>query len=216
MEVIFDVHLQSGYAVFGSGNLEVHVAQVVFVTQNVGEDGNPAVVFFDQAHGNTGNRFGHRHAGSHQRHGGAANGGHRRRTVRFQNFGYDPDGVGESVLVFGHHRMDGAPGQFAVADFAASRAAQTAAFADRKRREVVVEHKVFFVFAHQTVDNLRVFAGAEGGNHQRLGFAAGENGGTVGGRQNVDFAPDRADGFGVAAVNTLAGRKNLFADDNMF
>ena len=62
----FDVHLQSGYAVFGSGNLEVHVAQVVFVTQNVGEDGNPAVVFFDQAHGNTGNRFGHRHAGSHQ------------------------------------------------------------------------------------------------------------------------------------------------------
>jgi hypothetical protein len=34
-----DVHLQRGDAHFGAGDLEVHVAEVIFVTQDVGENG---------------------------------------------------------------------------------------------------------------------------------------------------------------------------------
>ena len=34
-----DVHLQRGDAVGGAGDLEVHVAEVVFVAQDVGQDG---------------------------------------------------------------------------------------------------------------------------------------------------------------------------------
>ena len=34
-----DVHLQGRDAVFGARDLEVHVAQVIFVTQNVGQHG---------------------------------------------------------------------------------------------------------------------------------------------------------------------------------
>ena len=45
-----DVHLQRSDAVGGAGHLEVHVAQVVFVTQDVGQHGK-AVAFLDQAHG---------------------------------------------------------------------------------------------------------------------------------------------------------------------
>ena len=37
-----DVHLQGGDAVVGAGHLEVHVAQVIFVTQDVGQHGEPS------------------------------------------------------------------------------------------------------------------------------------------------------------------------------
>ena len=40
-------------------------AQMVFITENIGQNGNPAVIFLNQPHGNTGNRFGHRYAGGH-------------------------------------------------------------------------------------------------------------------------------------------------------
>jgi hypothetical protein len=39
MPVDLDVHLQRGDAVFGTGHLEVHVAEVIFVTEDVGQDG---------------------------------------------------------------------------------------------------------------------------------------------------------------------------------
>ena len=50
-----DVHLQRRDACIGTGNLEVHVAEVVFVTEDVGQDGE-VFTFFDETHGNTGNR----------------------------------------------------------------------------------------------------------------------------------------------------------------
>lgn len=46
--VDLDVHLQGGDALVGTGNLEVHVAQVVFVTEDVGQDGE-LLAFLDQA-----------------------------------------------------------------------------------------------------------------------------------------------------------------------
>ena len=52
-----DVHLQRGDAVLGAGDLEVHVAQMVLVAQDVGEDGE-AVALLDQAHGDAGDRRG--------------------------------------------------------------------------------------------------------------------------------------------------------------
>ena len=37
-----DVHLQGGDALLGSGHLEIHVAEMILVTQNVGEHGETA------------------------------------------------------------------------------------------------------------------------------------------------------------------------------
>ena len=55
---------------FGSGHFEVHVTQVVFETLDVGQDCiTGVIVFFDQSHGNTGDRGFDRHAGIHQRQG---------------------------------------------------------------------------------------------------------------------------------------------------
>src|SRR5690606_8836720 len=89
-----DVHLQAGDALIGTGHLEVHVAQVIFVTQNVRKNGE-LLAFQDQAHGDTRDRTRQRHAGIHQRQRGAADGCHRGRAVGLGDLGYDADRVGE-------------------------------------------------------------------------------------------------------------------------
>src|SRR5262249_6634451 len=45
-----DVHLERGDAALGAGDLEVHVAEVILVTQDVRENGE-ALALLDQAHG---------------------------------------------------------------------------------------------------------------------------------------------------------------------
>ena len=77
----FDVHLQRGDAVFGAGDLEVHVAEMIFVAENVREHG-VALVFQDQAHGDARRRPLQRHAGVHQRERRTAHRRHRGRAVR--------------------------------------------------------------------------------------------------------------------------------------
>src|SRR5690606_22463415 len=84
--VDLDVHLQGGDAFRGSGDLEVHVAQMVLVAQNVAEHCE-ALILFDQAHGNAGYGLLQRYAGIHQRQRGAADGGHGGRTVGFGDLG---------------------------------------------------------------------------------------------------------------------------------
>ena len=50
-----DVHLQRGDTVVGAGDLEVHVAEVILVAEDVGEHGE-LFAFEDEAHGDTGHR----------------------------------------------------------------------------------------------------------------------------------------------------------------
>ena len=76
-----DVHLQRGDAAIGAGDLEVHVAEMVLVAEDVGQHGE-ALVLENEAHGDAGGRPPQRHAGVHQRQRRAANRGHRGRTVR--------------------------------------------------------------------------------------------------------------------------------------
>ena len=89
------------------------------------------------------------------------------------------------------HRDERALGQAAVADFAALGRADAAGFAGGERRHVVVQHEVLGVLAGQRVDALRVARGAERGDHQRLRFAAGEQGRAVGARQHAVADLDR-------------------------
>ena len=65
----FDVHLQGGDAFFRTGDLEIHIAQVVFCTLDVGQDLVTAGGIGDEAHGHTGYRGLDRHASIHQRQG---------------------------------------------------------------------------------------------------------------------------------------------------
>ena len=122
------------------------------------------------------------------------------------------DGVGE-LLLLRQHRMDGAPGELAVADLAPLGAAHAAGLADRVGREVVVQQEDLLVGPLQRVDPLLVLAGAERGDHQRLGLAAGEQRRAVSARQHADFGDDRTHGLEVAAVDALAGVEDVPAHD---
>ena len=50
-----DVHLQRGDAFASAGDLEVHVAQMILVAEDVADDGK-ILAFEDQAHGDSGDR----------------------------------------------------------------------------------------------------------------------------------------------------------------
>ena len=96
--VDLDVHLQRGDAVARAGHLEVHVAEVIFVTEDVGEHLELAA-FLHEAHGHAGDRRLDRHAGIHQREAGAADAGHRAGAVRLEDLGDDADRrTGTSVM----------------------------------------------------------------------------------------------------------------------
>ena len=110
-------------------------------------------------------------------------------------------------------RVDRAPGELAVADFATLGAAETTGFTDRVGREVVVQQERLFVGSRQRVDILLVLAGAERGHDHRLGFTAGEQRRAVGAGQHADFGDDVAHGLGVTAVDALAGVEDVPAND---
>ncbi len=87
-----DVHLKGGNSLARSGNLEVHIAVVIFCAGNVGEDG-VVVAFLHQAHRHAGNRTLERDARVVERQARAANRSHRGRTVRLENVRDDADRV---------------------------------------------------------------------------------------------------------------------------
>ena len=60
-----DIHLQRGDAGIGTRHLEIHVAKVILITQNVRQD-REIIAFLDQSHGNAGNRPRHWHTCIHQ------------------------------------------------------------------------------------------------------------------------------------------------------
>ncbi len=111
-----DVHLNGGHPCGGTGHFEVHVAQVIFVTQDVGQDLIASAVG-DQPHGDTGDRCFYRDTRVHQGHGGGANRAHGRGAVGFQNFAGHADGITEDFRGR-DHRFHGALGEVAVAQFA--------------------------------------------------------------------------------------------------
>ena len=77
-------------------------------------------------------------------------------------------------MVLGQHRIDGAPGQFTVADFTASRRPHATGFTHGIGREVVVQHEMRFHGAFEQVDELLVFPGSQRRHDKTLGLAAGK------------------------------------------
>src|SRR5574344_1073805 len=119
--VDLDVHLASGDTVAGTRYLEVHIAQVVFVAENIAQH-SPFVAFRDETHGNTCHRFADFHAGIHQSQTACTNGSHRRGTVGFEDVAHQSDGI-RAFCLSGQHTFESAPSQMAVAHFATAEAA---------------------------------------------------------------------------------------------
>src|SRR5690606_8463792 len=209
-----DVHLQRGDALARAGHLEVHVAEVILVAKDVAEYGE-LVTFEDQAHRDARNGPRDRHARVHHRQTPTAHRRHRARAVGLGDVGENADRVRELFLAR-QHRTQRAPGQLAVADFAAPRGPEAAHFTDRIRREVVVQHEALVRQAGQPIDHLLAVLGAERSGADRLRFTAGEQRRTVRARQEADGRFDRADLSGRAAVDAGAVLEDRLADDVAF
>src|SRR6185436_4107222 len=109
--------------------------------------------------------------------------------VRFRDLRYDAQRI-RKLVVWRQDRMDGPPGELAVADLAAARPAQPPGLAHREWREVVMQQEGLLVGPLQGVDPLLILPRAERRYHQRLGFAASEQRGAVRARQHSDLAGD--------------------------
>ena len=72
-------------------------------------------------------------------------------------------------------------------NFPSSSATQERHFADRKWREVIVQHEAFLGLALEDLQALHVVTRAQRRRHQRLSFASGENCGAMRSRQNTYF-----------------------------
>ena len=116
-------------------------------------------------------------------------------------------------MVGRQNRMNGAPGELAVADLAPTRPAHPPGLADREWREVVMQEKGLLVRPLQCIDPLLILAGAERCDHQCLRLAAGEERRTVRTGQHSNLAGDRAHRFDVAAVDALARIEDVPAHD---
>ena len=145
----------------------------------------------------------------------AADAGHRARAVRLEDVGDHADRVGELVVI-GQHRVDAPLGEHAVADFAPARAADRPHFADRERREVVVEHELLRVLLEQAVDALLVAAGAERDGHERLRLAALEQRRAVHAREHVDLALEIARSVLLSRPSGRVPAEDQIADDVLF
>ena len=204
-----DVHLARGDAVGRTGYLEVHIAEVVFVTKDVAQHGELAGLGVgDQAHSDTAYWARDRNTGVHQGEGSGTHCGHGARTVGFQDVRYDANRVG---VLGGDHFLEGALCEVAVADFAAAGSAQHARFTRRERGKVVVQVEALVAHKGGGVDAVAVQRRTQGNRGKRLGFAAREQGATVGARKHVSFAPNGANFGGRAAVKALSVLQDLVA-----
>ena len=76
-----------------------------------------------------------------------------------------------------------------------------------------MQHEALLVGAFQAIDELFVVAGSQGGDHQGLGFAAGEQRRTMGTRQDADFRHNGTHGDQIAPVDALLGVEHRIAHD---
>src|SRR6185295_12782421 len=206
-----DVHLQRGDAIAGPGDLEIHVAEVILIAQYVGEN-RKAITFLDKTHGDARHRRLDRDAGIHERQRCAAHRCHGRRAVRFGYLGDDANGVGECLRTR-QHGMVRAPSELSMADLATASTAQPARLTDRKWREVIMPKEGLLISAFECIDILLVFAGAERGDDEGLGFAPGEQRRSMGAGKHAYFASDGPDGHEVAAIDATAAREDVAAND---
>ncbi len=187
------VHLKAGDAPGGAGHLEVHVAEVVLVAEDVGEH-RVAFALGDEAHRDA--RHGHleRDAGLQQGQRARADRGHGGGAVGLEDLRDDADRIGE-LLLGRQHFLDRAAGEVAVADLAPA-GAEPADLADREGREIVVQHEAVAPVALDVVEDLLVEDRAQRGDAEGLGLAAREEGGAVGALEHVDLAGDGPDVLG--------------------
>ena len=188
-----EVELEAGDSLFGSAELEVHVAEVILAADDVGQQGVAGeltliVILGHQTHGDTGDGALDGNTRIHEGEHAGADGGHRGGAVGLHHLAGDAEGVRE-VFLARDDREDGALGEGSVTDLAAVLSSETAGLADTEGREVVVQQEALGGLAAAVpVDHLGLVGGAERRQGHRLGLATGKQSRSVGAGENGGLA----------------------------
>ena len=196
-----DIHLAGGETVAGTGGLEVHIAEVVLIAEDVAQDGIfGTFAFGDKTHSDAADGFLDGYTGIHECQTAGANGSHRAGAVRLEDIADYAYGVGE---VFRHHVLEGAASQVAVTNLATTYAALCLSFAGSEGREVIVQQEAVSTLYQCLINDLLIAAGTQCYGRERLCLAAGEDAGSVRSGQGAYLAPDGTDVGGLTAIQTL-------------
>jgi hypothetical protein len=205
-----DVHLQRRNPIGGARDLEVHVPEVILVSEDIRQDRHPIAVR-DQAHRDPRDGRLDRNAGVHQRERTATNRRHRRRTIRLEGLRHDSDRVGEFLCVR-QHGFDGALREVAVPDLSSTGPSIGARFTRRIPGEVVVEIEGLREAIGERIDRLCIETATEGRGHERLGLAAREQRHAVRARHDPQLTGDLANIRSSPPVDSLSGFENPIAN----
>ena len=209
--VNLNVHLNGRDTVFGSGNLEVHIAVEVFKSLNVNH-GQPLVVLGYKTAADTRNGTLYGNARVHKSEGRTANGALRGRTVGRKNFGNETDSIRE-LFFGGKNGFKASFGKSAVAYFTSARAAAGLCVADGITGHIVMVHISLGIFFVNAVELLFFGDGSEGRNGENLRLTSREKTRTVNSGKNADFGMKRSDLFKSSAVNSSVVVKEPSSDD---
>src|SRR5438874_4366175 len=160
----FQIELVTGDAGLRAAQLEIHVAEMIFGTDDVGEQLvtfqlSVFAVFSDETDRDSCDRRFDGHTGVHQRQHPAANARHRCRSVRFHDFAGDTNGV-TKIVCARHDWFERALCQGSVANLAPARPAGPPGFADAEWRKIVMQNEPLRLFAAAvSIDHLRFFDG---------------------------------------------------------
>src|SRR5579859_6386967 len=134
------IHLYAANALTGTRDLKIHIAEMIFVTQDIGEDGIfPIGRARNKPHRYSAYVLRERNAGIHQSQAACANRSHGGGTVGFQDIAYYPYGV--RIITARHHLLEGAHGQVAMSYFPAALSPHHFHFTGAERREIIVQEE---------------------------------------------------------------------------
>ena len=150
----FNIHLESRNAFGGTADLKIHITKVVFIAEYIGKHHN-FIFLFNKSHCNPCNRAFYFNAAVHKRKRTGANGCHWWWTVGFKYIRYKPYSI-RKITVQRKHIFKRTFCKVPVPYFSSSGTGYPSGFTDRKRREVVMEHKRLCRFRQKPVYNLLV------------------------------------------------------------
>jgi hypothetical protein len=133
-----DIHLDGGDAVVCTGNLEVHVAEEIFETLDIGQQDKIVIgLARDKAAADAGNLLLDRNACCHKSHAGCAGRTHGSGSVGFKSLGYGTDGIRE-FLDRRKNRNKRFLSKCAMSDLTTAGASRNLGLADGICREIVL------------------------------------------------------------------------------
>ena len=200
--VALDIHLCSGQTIAGTCGLEVHITQVVLITEDITEDSILVLTWvLDKTHSNTRNWLLHRNTCIHQGECTGTNSSHRRRTIRLQDLAYQTNCVRE---VCRNLTLQTTPCQVTVTNLTTAYAALSLSLTCREWREVIVKEEALVALLEHTVDKLLIHLCTKSTCRERHSLTTLEDSASVRHWEWRHLAPDRADICSSTTIKTQA------------